>query len=347
MPDVPTPAPSPVSADSPAIVGSNAPAARETPEPALPRKLGLLEIPPAPGPRPSGRAAKSWRDYEWGSASKLITVHILGIGGAIAGLIYGAPASAWICALVLYVTRMFFVTAAYHRYFAHRTYKMGRVMQFLFALGATSTGQMGVLWWAAHHRDHHRHSDTDRDVHSPVQFGFWHSHIMWIYDNNGAYDHSKIKDFLRFPELVVLDRLWIVPPIVLGTLTYLALGGWGLFIGFFFSTVLVWHATFTINSLSHVWGKRRYVTTDDSRNNWFLAMISLGEGWHNNHHHFMNSCRQGFFWWEVDVTYMVLRGMQALGLVSDIKEPHKRIYEAGPAQQPGAELLPSKQTATS
>ena len=238
--------------------------------------MRLLEIPPAPPVRGSGRRARSWRDYQWKAFTALFSVHVLGISGAVAGLVMGAPASAWICALVLYVVRMFAVTGGYHRYFSHRTFKTGRVMQFLLAFLAMSSAQRGVLWWAAHHRDHHKYSDGERDVHSPVRWGFWHSHLGWVYDHNDEFDWSRVKDLSRYPELVVLERLWLLPPTVMSAICFFTLGVWGLLIGFLFSTVVLWHGTFTINSLAHVWGKRRYATTDDSRNNWFLALITLG-----------------------------------------------------------------------
>jgi stearoyl-CoA desaturase (delta-9 desaturase) len=226
----------------------------------------------------------------------------------------------------LYFVRMFFVTGAYHRYFAHRTYKTGRVMQFIFAFMAETSAQRGALWWAAHHRDHHKYSDTDRDVHSPARQGLIHSHIGWIYDGNSATNWGRVKDLSRYPELVALNKLWLVPPMLLGFACWLVAGWSGLLIGFMFSTVLLWHGTFTINSLSHVFGTRRYETGEDSRNNWLLALITLGEGWHNNHHHYMNSTRQGFYWWEIDITYMVLKAMSRVGLVWDLKEPPARVY---------------------
>jgi stearoyl-CoA desaturase (delta-9 desaturase) len=307
--------------------------------------MKLLEIPPAPPVPTSGRRARTWRDYEWAGMTPFLLVHALGIGGAVAGIVMGAPLWAWLMAAGLYFVRMFGVTGGYHRYFAHRTFKTGRVMQFLLALLAESSAQRGALWWAAHHRDHHKFSDGERDVHTPVRWGFWHSHVGWIYDKNSKHDWSRVKDFWRFPELVVLDKLWLVPPVALGFACYFAAGVWGLFIGFFFSTTLLWHGTFTINSLAHVWGTRRYATSDDSRNNWFLALIAMGEGWHNNHHHHMSSCRQGFFWWEVDLTYYIIKAMGAVGLVWDIREPSPRVYEAGPGKEEGADLLPSQNAA--
>ena len=307
--------------------------------------MNLLEIPEAPPIRSHGRMARSWRDYEWRAMTPFLLIHVLGITGAVAGIIMGAPLSAWLCGLGLYVVRMFGVTGGYHRYFSHRTFKTGRIVQFLLAFTAMTTAQRGALWWSAHHRDHHKNSDNERDVHSPIQFGFWHSHMGWIYDHNDRFDWDRVKDLARFPELVILEKLWLLPPTIVGVGTFLALGWWGLFIGFFFSTVLVWHATFTINSLSHVWGKRRYATTDDSRNNFWLALLTMGEGWHNNHHHHMSSCRQGFFWWEIDMTYYILKAMSWVGLVWDIREPSRRVIDAGPAKQPNADELPSRRAA--
>jgi stearoyl-CoA desaturase (delta-9 desaturase) len=285
---------------------------------------------PAPPPaRASGRLARSWKDYEWGHAVPFILVHL----GTLGAFWTGGTTEAWICAFVLYWTRMFGVTGGYHRYFSHRTYKTGRVFQFLLAVLAMSSAQRGVMWWAAHHRDHHRYSDTERDVHSPVRFGFWHSHFGWIFDHNSDTNYHRVKDLAKFPELVWLDKYWLVPPVALGFLTFFLFGLPGLFIGFCLSTSLLWSGTFTINSLSHVWGKRRYETTDDSRNNWVLALVTMGEGWHNNHHHYMASCRQGFYWWEIDVSYYIIRALGALGIVWDIRQPPRKVYEYTPESE--------------
>jgi len=223
-------------------------------------------------------------------------------------------------ALALYVPRMFFVTAAYHRYFSHRSFRTSRWFQLVLGVGATLTAQKGPLWWAAHHRVHHKHSDGPGDLHSVTQSGFWWAHHGWILarDLEGT-DLSRIKDFARFPELRWLDRWWMLPPLALGALT-LAIGGFEAFVwGFCVCQVLCWHGTFTINSLSHLWGTSRYATGDDSRNNLALALITLGEGWHNNHHHYQASARQGFYWWEIDVTYYVLRALAAVGLIWELR----------------------------
>ena len=221
----------------------------------------------------------------------------------------------------LYVMRMFFITAGFHRYFAHRTFNTSRVMQFVLAFGAQMAAQRGALWWAAHHRDHHRWSDQEQDIHSPLR-GFLYSHIGWIVDpKNHATRFERIKDFAKFPELRWLNRWHIVPAAVLGVAVYLLGGPKALFGGFFLSTVILYHGTFTINSLSHLWGTRRFETGDTSRNNFLLALITMGEGWHNNHHHLPGLARQGLKWWEIDLTYYGLRGLQSLGLIWDLREP--------------------------
>jgi stearoyl-CoA desaturase (Delta-9 desaturase) len=231
----------------------------------------------------------------------------------------------WVLCAVLYVGRMFFITAGYHRYFAHRSYKMGRVPQFLTALGATTAAQKGPLWWAGHHRIHHRFTDTDRDIHSPRD-GFWWSHVGWILSNRYKdTDESAIRDFAAYPELRLLDRFHWVGPWILG-LVCLLIGGWGgLIIGFFLSTVLLWHGTFIVNSLAHVFGRRRFATPDTSRNSLFIALVTGGEGWHNNHHYLPASARQGLMWWEIDTTWYVLRALAALHIVSDVKRPPARL----------------------
>jgi stearoyl-CoA desaturase (delta-9 desaturase) len=225
----------------------------------------------------------------------------------------------------LYLVRMFCITAGYHRYFSHRAYKMGRVMQFLVAFGGATAAQKGPLWWAAHHRHHHKHSDRPEDIHSPLR-GFWWSHMGWIVCRKyRGTDLEAIKDFTKYPELLWLNKHYLVPPIMLGALCF-ALGGWSALVtGFFLSTVLTYHGTFVINSLAHVMGRRRYVTTDTSRNSLVLALITLGEGWHNNHHYYQSTANQGFFWWEIDISYYVLRVLSMFGLVWDLRTPPKHI----------------------
>ena len=236
-----------------------------------------------------------------------------------------------------YEVRMFFVTAGYHRYFSHRSFKTSRFFQFVLAWMAMSSSQKGVLWWGAHHRHHHRYSDQEDDLHSPTLFGFWWSHVGWILsDRYNATRFDYIGDYAKFPELRWLDKYYLVPPAVLGIGLWL-IGGWGLFFwGFCLSTVLLWHGTFTINSLSHIFGKRRFQTTDTSRNNWLLALVTLGEGWHNNHHHFMASARQGFYWWEVDITYYALKVLSWFHIVRELRRVPDHILAEGLAADAAA-----------
>jgi len=218
-----------------------------------------------------------------------------------------------------YLVRMFGITAGYHRYFSHRSFKLGRAAQLVLAILAQTSAQKGVLWWAAHHRDHHRHADTDGDVHSPRR-GFWWAHVGWILSTcHDAYDPRRVADFGRFPELRWLDRHHWLPTVAFGAGVWLA-GGWPAFAwGYLLATVLLYHATFAVNSVAHIWGSRSFATSDDSRNNPWLALVTLGEGWHNNHHHCRSSCRQGVRWFEVDLTYVGLRILAALGIARDLR----------------------------
>jgi len=247
-------------------------------------------------------------------------------------LVVGVDATAIILCVVTYFIRMFGITAGYHRYFAHRSYKTTRLGQFVLAWIGCSALQKGPLWWASHHRQHHRYSDTPEDPHSPHVTSFWWAHLGWILcEDYVATPWNVIRDWSRYPELRWLDRYYWTPGVLLAVLCFL-IGGWTGFVwGFVISTVLGYHATFSINSLSHLLGRRRYATNDESRNNVFLALITLGEGWHNNHHHYQSSANQGFFWWEIDISHSILRLLSWVGLVWDLRAPgekalnHRRI----------------------
>jgi len=251
----------------------------------------------------------------WVASSHFMIAHLI----PFAALWTGATIGDWILCFALYFLRMFFITAGYHRYFSHKSYQLGRTMQFIMAFGGGMASQKGALWWAAHHRHHHRYSDTEIDIHSPKK-GFWWSHVGWILCSK--YDETRyelISDFAKYPELRWLNRYHLVPPAILALLV-LVFGGWSaLWIGFFLSTVFVWHGTFVINSLAHVFGRRRFVTTDTSRNSFLLSLITLGEGWHNNHHHYQATVRQGFYWWELDVSFYLLKALSWMGLARKLK----------------------------
>ena len=240
-------------------------------------------------------------------------------------------------AAALYLVRMFAITAGYHRYFSHRTYRTSRAFQLVLAVLGGTAAQKGALWWAAHHRDHHRWSDEAEDVHSPLRRGFWWSHVGWILSRRHHETKlDRVRDLARFPELLFLDRHHDLPPLALAVVLFLA-GGWpALLWGFFVSTVVLWHGTFAINSVAHVLGRPRYETGEGSRNSFVLALVTLGEGWHNNHHFYPASTSQGFFWWELDVSFLLLRALAALRLVSGLRTAPDHVRRAHVERGPGA-----------
>ena len=265
---------------------------------------------------------------EWFRCVPYILIHL----GAL--LVFFSP-FAWPCLAVLlisYAARMFAITAFYHRYFSHRTFKTSRLVQFLGAFVACASGQRGPLWWAAHHRMHHRHSDTEHDSHSPHHKNFLWSHTLWFMTDYALPTFLKeIPDWTKFKELRFINRYDWIAVLFLALGCYF-LGEWAAFQawtgmnglsmlawGFFLPTVLLYHATFSVNSLTHMFGKKKYDTGDESRNNWFVSIITFGEGWHNNHHFFPGAARQGFTFWELDPTYYTLKLMSLFGLVSDLR----------------------------
>ncbi|MDA7979779.1 MAG: acyl-CoA desaturase [Pirellulales bacterium] len=272
---------------------------------------------------------------EWLRITPFLLLHATCLFVFVVGWSWAAIA----VAIVVYFARVFGLTAFYHRYFSHRAFKTGRIIQFLGALLGNSAAQRGPIWWAAHHRRHHRSADQPDDIHSPEQHGFWWSHMLW-FTTREAYttDRHIVKDWLKYPELRFLDRFDLLAPALLAASMF-GLGellrlvwpasncnGWQMIIwGFVISTVLLYHVTFAINSLAHKYGTRPYETPDNSRNNAWLALITFGEGWHNNHHFFPKSARQGFRWWQVDVSYYLLVLMSWLGLVWDLKPVPARV----------------------
>jgi stearoyl-CoA desaturase (delta-9 desaturase) len=242
-------------------------------------------------------------------------------------LVVGAPTEAVVLCAATYFVRVFGITGGYHRYFSHRSFKTGRVFQFVLAWLGCSATQKGPLWWCGTHRRHHRYSDQPGDPHSPTE-GFWHAHQGWIFDPRwGGTPAGSIPDFARYPELDWLNRYHFIPPLTLALACW-AIGGFaGLVWGYAVSTTLLWHSTYSVNSLCHVWGTRRYDTSDGSRNNALVALLTLGEGWHNNHHYYQASARNGFRWWEVDGTWYVLRALAAVGLVWDLRVPPASVLD--------------------
>ncbi|MCP5209345.1 MAG: acyl-CoA desaturase [Hahellaceae bacterium] len=276
---------------------------------------------------------------DWVRCIPFIALHIACLGVIWVGV---SPVAVLMC-LAMFVLRMFAITAFYHRYFAHRSFKTSRGWQFFFAALGNTACQRGALWWASHHRKHHKHSDQDADLHSPVRHGFWWSHVGWFMCEDGfKTDYSVIKDWAKFPELRFLNRFDVISPAIFAVLIYGAgeviaafwpeagTSGMQMLVwGFVVSTVLLFHATFTINSLGHIWGSRRFNTQDHSRNNAVLALLTLGEGWHNNHHRFAVSARQGFYWWELDISYLLLKMLSWIGVVRDLNPVPERILQEG------------------
>jgi stearoyl-CoA desaturase (delta-9 desaturase) len=289
--------------------------------------------------------AESDRDpysINWLRCLPFIFIHL----GCFAVIWTGISTTAILACLFFFWLRMFAITAFYHRLFSHRSYKTNRFWQFIFAVLGNSSCQRGPLWWAAHHRKHHKESDQEADLHSPVQHGFWFSHVGWFMSEAGfKTDYSVIKDLAKYPELRFLNRFDILVPALYAGFVF-ALGeviaalwpasgtnGWQMLVwSFFISTTLLFHATFTINSLGHIWGSRRFATKDHSRNNPWFALLTLGEGWHNNHHRFAVSARQGFYWWEIDISYYLLKLLSMVGIVSDLNPVPERILDEGRKQ---------------
>ncbi len=298
--------------------------------------------------RPQGEALPTKDGVDIKRCIPFVLLHL----GCLAVIWVGFSWFAFGAAVLLYFARMFAITAFYHRYFSHRTFRTSRWAQFIFAVWGNTAMQKGPLWWAAHHRHHHQHSDDHPDVHSPTLKGFLWSHIGWITSpKNFSTDYSRVKDFSKSPEIMFLNRHDVLVPVLYGVTLWLlgwALETWApglgtsggqLFVwGFFISTVALMHGTFFINSLAHVFGRRRFKTEDTSRNSFFLSLLTLGEGWHNNHHRYMHSTKQGFYWWEIDISYYLLKAMSWTGIIWDLRPVPAHIYEEARVhrQQQGA-----------
>jgi len=264
-----------------------------------------------------------------------------------------SPVAVAVC-VALYILRMFAITAGFHRLFAHRTYRTGRIFRLLMAFTGTAAYQKGPLWWSAHHRRHHLLADTEEDLHSPLTRTLWRSHVAWFLSRGSQVTEWKlITNLSKYPDLRFLDRYYSLPPAILAGAMFLlgailqryapGLGtsGWQMLIcGFFISTVALYHGTFTVNSLAHIFGKRRFATEDNSRNNLFVALITLGEGWHNNHHYYPSSERQGFYWWEVDVSHYTLRVLSWLGIVWDLRTPPPNLRGSHASLRPSGDEIP-------
>lgn len=269
----------------------------------------------------SARATRSWNLDLWKSIPFILVQATI-----LIPLYTGISWEMVLLCIVSYYVRMFGITAGYHRYFSHRAYKTSRIFQFMLAFLAMTSTQKSALWWAWHHRHHHKYSDKPEDVHSPKQNGFWWAHMFWIMSKDwDRPDLTKVKDLTQFPELMWLHRNANVPTVFYAVLMATCFGWEGLLWGYFISTAILYHGTFTINSLTHVYGTKRYETGDESRNNFWLALVTLGEGWHNNHHFYQSTANQGWFWYELDVSYMLLKALSWFGIVWDLRTPPEKI----------------------
>lgn len=229
------------------------------------------------------------------------------------------------------------LTLAFHRHFAHRAFEMHRAARFCWTWTGTAAMQKGPLWWAGHHVNHHRFADRAGDPHSPLVSGFYYAHVGWFLDD-ARHDRLEssnpvMRDFSTAPEIVWLDRYFFVPPLLLALAMFLIGGMPWLVWGFCLPTVTLSHATFAINTVNHMFGSRRFETIDDSRNNPLTALFAVGEGWHNNHHRYQRAARNGFYWWELDPTWYVIKAMSLLGLAWGLQPVPARIYDEARAIQ--------------
>ncbi len=280
----------------------------------------------------------SGKEIDWMRVIPFIILHL----SCFMIFFVGFSWTAFVVCMSLFAIRMFAITGFYHRYFSHKTFRTSRFVQCLFAMIGATAVQRGPLWWAAHHRGHHMHSDTTEDKHSPKEHGFIWSHMGWFLTKSNFVTNTKlIRELIRFPELRIIDRFDLLMPLALSISLWglgyyleqyepsLHTNGFQLFIwGFSISTIMLYHATFLVNSVAHQWGKKRYETKDTSRNNFLIAILTFGEGWHNNHHHYPGSARQGFYWWEIDLTYYVLKCLAMMGIIWDVRTVSENIRES-------------------
>ena len=260
----------------------------------------------------------------------LALVPLVGVHLALVGLFF-VPVTWTAVILFIVVTRISGtgITVGFHRYLAHHAFKTSRWFQFALTAAGCVAMQKGPLWWCVFHREHHKHSDEPGDVHSPVLDGFWYAHFGWLVTQDLSQpNHDNVRDLARFPELVWLDRLWMVPGILVATACYLIDGRSGLLWGFCLGTAVVFQVTFLVNSAGHLWGSQRFDTGDGSRNNFVIGVLAMGEGWHNNHHRAPTSARHGFAKYEVDLAYLIIKTFRALGLVWGVRQPPEAAMDA-------------------
>ena len=258
---------------------------------------------------------------DWIVLSWLVFMHV----GALAGFFLFNWKAVGVAVALWWLTGGIGICLGYHRYFTHRSFTTYKPIEYLLAICGCMAGEAGPISWVAAHRYHHTYSDMEDDPHSPLRGFFW-AHMGWLFAREkflSEFESYKryAPDMARDRFLVWLDRFHLVPTALLAWGLY-AMGGWTFVVwGIFVRSVMVYHSTWLVNSASHVWGYRTYQTTDKSRNNWWVALLTFGEGWHNNHHAFQRSARHGFRWWEIDPTFMMVKLLWMFGLASDIHLP--------------------------
>lgn len=265
------------------------------------------------------------REIAWPAFLFIVGVHI----AALAGFWTFTWPALFLCLFMHWVTGGVGITLGFHRLLTHRSFKAPKALEYFLAIIGTLACQGGPIKWVVAHRIHHAFSDEEGDPHTPIQSFFW-AHMGWCMHKNNLIDDPK--NYPRFaPDLTkdkvmqFIDNTHILWTVALAGLFY-ALGGWPFVVwGIFVRLVLVYHTTWFVNSATHVWGYRTYKSGDQSTNLWWVALLSYGEGWHNNHHAFQTSARHGLAWWEFDTTYMMIRVLRFLGLATEVKIPSQHL----------------------
>ena len=257
------------------------------------------------------------KSFKWGTGIFLVISH----AAAIAALFFWSwPAV--ITAMILYwIVASLGIGMGFHRLLTHRGYRVPKVVEYFLVTCGSLSLEGGPIQWVTTHRIHHAHTDKNGDPHTPRD-GTWWAHIGWILrgiNHDPATVERYAPDLIKNSYYVWLDKFYYVPSIVL-LVVLLAFGGWGVMMwGLFLRLTLGLHATWLVNSATHLWGRRRFLTSEDSRNSWWVALLTFGEGWHNNHHAFPTSARHGLRWYEVDLTWWGIRTLQLLGIARAIK----------------------------